>query len=58
MKFPRATRQKRPKLPWLPAAKSTTEQRVKFVPKKTFRHRLCQLPAPASLQSVIAYSME
>jgi len=24
--------QKRPKLPWLPAAKSTTEQRVKFVP--------------------------
>jgi hypothetical protein len=25
--------QKRPKLPWLPAAKSTTEQRVKFVPK-------------------------
>ena len=27
--------QKRPKLPWLPpAAKSTTEQRVKFVPKK------------------------
>jgi len=25
--------QKRPKLPWLPAAKSATEQRVKFVPK-------------------------
>src|SRR5215471_18972747 len=25
--------QKRPKLPWLPAAKSTTEQRVKFVPQ-------------------------
>ena len=25
--------QKRPKLSWLPAAKSTTEQRVKFVPK-------------------------
>ena len=24
--------QKRPKLPWLPAAKNTTEQRVKFVP--------------------------
>ena len=24
--------QKRPNLPWLPAAKSTTEQRVKFVP--------------------------
>src|SRR5262249_4709221 len=24
--------QKRPKLPWLPAAKSTTEQTVKFVP--------------------------
>jgi len=24
--------QKRPKLPWLPAAKSATEQRVKFVP--------------------------
>ena len=24
--------QKRPKLPWLPAAKSTTKQRVKFVP--------------------------
>jgi hypothetical protein len=24
--------QKRPKLPWLPAAQSTTEQRVKFVP--------------------------
>jgi hypothetical protein len=24
--------QKRPKLPWLPAAKSTAEQRVKFVP--------------------------
>jgi hypothetical protein len=26
--------QKRPKLPWLPAAKSTTEQRLKFVPQK------------------------
>src|SRR5215469_10979598 len=25
--------QKRPKLPWLPPAKSTTEQRVKFVPQ-------------------------
>jgi len=25
--------QKLPKLPWLPAAKSGTEQRVKFVPK-------------------------
>jgi hypothetical protein len=25
--------QKRPKLPWLPAAKSTAEQRVKFVPQ-------------------------
>ena len=24
--------QKRPKLPWLPAATSTTEQRVQFVP--------------------------
>ena len=33
--------QKRPKLPWLPAAKSTTEQRVKFVPKG-------DLPMPAS----------
>src|SRR6516162_5822790 len=29
--------QKRPKLRWLPAAKSTTEQRVEFVPKGTFR---------------------
>src|SRR5215469_6881266 len=25
--------QKRPKLPWLPAAKSTTKQRLKFVPE-------------------------
>jgi len=32
VKFPGPTRQKRPKLPWLPAAKSTTKQRVKFVP--------------------------
>ena len=29
--------QKRPKLPWLPAAKSTTEQRVKFVPESDCR---------------------
>jgi hypothetical protein len=29
--------QKRPKLPWLPIAKSTTEQRVKFVPKEDLR---------------------
>jgi hypothetical protein len=32
--------QKRPKLPWLPTATSTTEQRVKFVPKG-------DLPMPA-----------
>jgi hypothetical protein len=30
--------QKRPKLPWLSAAKSTAEQRVKFVPSKDSRH--------------------
>jgi len=29
--------QKRPKLPRLPAAKSTTEQSVKFVPKEDLR---------------------
>jgi hypothetical protein len=29
--------QKRPKLPWLPAAKNTTEQRVKFVPQTVLR---------------------
>jgi hypothetical protein len=29
--------QKRPKLPRLPAAKSTTEQRVKFVPGRDIR---------------------
>jgi hypothetical protein len=32
VKFPGPTRQKCPKLPWLLAAKSTTGQRVKFVP--------------------------
>jgi hypothetical protein len=29
--------QKRPKLSWLPAAKNTTEQRVKFVPGRDAR---------------------
>jgi hypothetical protein len=30
--------QKRPKLPRLPGAKSTTEQKVKFVPKNETAH--------------------
>jgi len=40
--------QKRPKLPWLPAAKSATEQRVKFVPKEDLPVRLRETVPPAT----------
>jgi hypothetical protein len=39
--------QKRPKLPWLLAAKSTTEQRGKFVPKRDLPLRLPRKRSPS-----------
>jgi len=47
----------RPKPPWLPAAKSTTEQRVKFVPKNRSLARPTQSPywadRPASPEQAV-----
>jgi len=41
--------QKRPKLPWLPAAKSTTKQRGKFVPLPEVAALGHQLPSQAHI---------